>query len=80
MKVFFIGAGPGDVELITLKGDRCLRACHYVMYAGSLVNPEFIKGVPDTTKVYDTAKLNLDEQVSIYKEAKNSNKDVARLP
>ena len=79
MKVFFIGAGPGDVELITLKGDRCLRACHYVMYAGSLVNPEFINGVPDTTKVYDTAKLNLDEQVSIYKEAKNSNQDVARL-
>ena len=79
MKVYFIGAGPGDLELITLKGDRFLRACNYVMYAGSLVNPEFINQMPNTTKIYDTAKLNLEEQVSIYKEAKKSNQDVARL-
>ena len=79
MKVYFIGAGPGDLELITLKGDRFLRACNYVMYAGSLVNPEFINRMPNTTKIYDTAKLNLEEQVSIYKEAKKSNQDVARL-
>lgn len=79
MKVYFIGAGPGDVDLITIKGDRCLRSCQYVMYAGSLVNSGFTINLPKFVKVYDTSKINLEEQVSIYKEAKLAGKDVARL-
>ena len=79
MKVYFIGAGPGDIELITIKGSRRLQSCPYVMYAGSLVNEEFVEGLSETTKVYDTSKLNLEEQVAIYKEAKDLDKDVARL-
>ncbi|MBT5471560.1 MAG: precorrin-4 C(11)-methyltransferase [Nitrospina sp.] len=79
MKVYFIGAGPGDVDLITVKGDKCLRSCNYVMYAGSLVNSEFTKNLPNSVKVYDTSKLDLEEQISIYQEAKGAGQDVARL-
>ena len=42
--VYFIGAGPGDPDLITLKGKRLLDAADVVIYAGSLVNPELLKG------------------------------------
>ena len=41
--VYFIGAGPGDPELITLKGYRLLQEADTVIYAGSLVNPELLK-------------------------------------
>jgi precorrin-4/cobalt-precorrin-4 C11-methyltransferase len=79
LKVYFIGAGPGDVELMTIKGNRRLNACSYVMHAGSLINPEILSPLPETTRIYDTSKLNLEEQVAIYKEAKDGDKDVARL-
>jgi precorrin-4/cobalt-precorrin-4 C11-methyltransferase len=79
LKVYFIGAGPGDVELMTIKGNRQLHACSYVMHAGSLINPEILSTLPDATKIYDTSILNLEEQVAIYREAKGANQDVARL-
>jgi precorrin-4/cobalt-precorrin-4 C11-methyltransferase len=79
LKVYFIGAGPGDVELMTIKGHKRLHACSYVMHAGSLINPEIIEALPESAKIYDTSKLNLEEQVAIYKEAKETNQDVARL-
>jgi precorrin-4/cobalt-precorrin-4 C11-methyltransferase len=79
LKVYFIGAGPGDVELMTIKGHKRLHACSYVMHAGSLINPEIIEALPESAKIYDTSKLNLEEQVAIYKEAEEKNQDVARL-
>ena len=79
MKVYFIGAGPGDVELMTIKGHKRLHACSYVMHAGSLINPEIIEALPESAKIHDTSKLNLEEQVAIYKEAEEANQDVARL-
>ena len=79
MKVYFIGAGPGDIELMTIKGDRRLHACSYVMHAGSLINPEILAPLPVSTQIYDTSKLNLEEQITIYNEAKGVDQDVARL-
>ncbi len=79
MKVYFIGAGPGDVELMTVKGNRRLHACSYVMYAGSLINPEILSSLPEATRICDTSKLNLEEQVAIYKEARDADRNVARL-
>jgi precorrin-4/cobalt-precorrin-4 C11-methyltransferase len=79
LKVYFIGAGPGDVELMTIKGHKRLHACSYVMHAGSLINPEIIEALPESAKIHDTSKLNLEEQVAIYKEAEEANQDVARL-
>lgn len=79
MKVYFIGAGPGDVELMTIKGNRRLHSCPTVMYAGSLINPQILSDLPESTRIHDTSKLNLEEQVAIYRDAKDLNQDVARL-
>lgn len=46
MTVYFIGAGPGDPELITVKGQRLIRQCPVIIYAGSLVPPPCSKGIP----------------------------------
>ena len=79
MRVYFIGAGPGDVELITIKGHRRLHSCPFVLYAGSLINKELLSGLPGTARIIDTSSLNLDEQMAFYQEAKDKNVDVARL-
>jgi precorrin-4/cobalt-precorrin-4 C11-methyltransferase len=79
MKVYFIGAGPGDPELITVKGKRIIESSGYCIYAGSLVNKEILKYCHENTKIYDSASMNLDEIISIMEEAKEINVDVARV-
>ncbi|TCK62585.1 precorrin-4 C(11)-methyltransferase [Seleniivibrio woodruffii] len=79
MKVYFIGAGPGDAELITVKGARLIGECPVVIYAGSLVNPDILKYASNDAEIYDSAPLNLDEIVEIIKKAHKENKNVARV-
>lgn len=49
MKLYFVGAGPGDVDLITVKGKRLLAEADLVVYAGSLVNPALLEGLKAET-------------------------------
>ncbi len=79
MKVYFIGAGPGDPELITVKGKKTIEMSGYCIYAGSLVNPDILKYCSKDTKIYDSASMTLDEIINIIEEAKEDNKDVARV-
>jgi precorrin-4/cobalt-precorrin-4 C11-methyltransferase len=79
MKVYFIGAGPGDPELITVKGKKAIEMSGYCIYAGSLVNPDILKYCGKDTVVYDSASMTLDEIINIIEEAKKDNKDVARV-
>lgn len=79
MKVYFIGAGPGDPELITVKGKRIIESSGYCIYTGSLVNKEMLKYCSKNTKIYDSASMNLDEIISIMEEARKTNADVARV-
>ena len=79
MKVYFIGAGPGDPELITVKGKKIIEMSGYCIYAGSLVNPDILKYCSKDTRIYDSASMTLDEIISIIEEAKEDNKDVARI-
>lgn len=79
MKVYFIGAGPGDPELITIKGKRTIEMSGYCIYAGSLVNPDILKFCSKDTKIYDSASMTLEEIINIIEEAKEDNKDVARV-
>ncbi len=79
MKVYFIGAGPGDPELITVKGKRLIESSGYCIYAGSLVNKEILKYCSDNTKIYDSASMALDEIIKVMEEAKERNIDVARV-
>ncbi|MEE9200610.1 MAG: precorrin-4 C(11)-methyltransferase [Candidatus Brocadiales bacterium] len=80
MKVYFIGAGPGDPELLTIKGKKILEKAGYCLYAGSLVNKDILsKYTRPGTKRYDTHGMALEEQLKIVKEAQESGEDVARL-
>ena len=80
MKVFFIGAGPGDPELITVKALKRINQCPIILYAGSLVPREILADVEDTAElILDTASMNLDEIIEIMVKAKSENKNVARV-
>ncbi len=70
MKVYFIGAGPGDPELITVKGKRIIKTSGYCIYAGSLVNPDILKYCGKETRVCDSASMTLDEIINIIEEDK----------
>ena len=59
MTVFFIGAGPGDPELLTLKAARIIGACPVCLYAGSLVPEEVVACAPKDARVLDTAPMTL---------------------
>lgn len=78
MTVYFIGAGPGDPELITIKGRRLLSRCPVVVYAGSLVPREMLEWAPDAEHI-DSARLDLDAIIAIMERAAAEGRDVARL-
>ena len=78
MTVYFIGAGPGDPELITVKGQRLIRACPVILYAGSLV-PEAVLSGHSAQSVVNTADLHLDEIVALLEAAHAKGQDVARV-
>lgn len=75
--VYFVGAGPGDPELITLKGRRLLDEADVVIYAGSLVNPELLKGIK--AEVFNSAKMNLEEIIDVMAGAIKKGKTIVRL-
>ena len=71
MKVFFIGAGPGAQDLITVRGAEILKRVSFVMYAGSLVPPEVLRYCKPNAEIIDTAKLDLDQQEACYRRAQS---------
>lgn len=75
--VYFIGAGPGDPELITVKGQRFLREADVVIYTGSLVPKALITGL--TAEIHNSAGLNLDEVFAITLKSWQQGKRVVRL-
>ncbi|MCB1331251.1 MAG: precorrin-4 C(11)-methyltransferase, partial [Maritimibacter sp.] len=77
MKVYFIGAGPGDPELLTLKAQRLIAACPVCLYAGSLVPPEVVAGAPEGARVLDTAPMTLDATHAEILAARDRGEDVA---
>ena len=77
IKVYFVGAGPGDPELITIKGRKLLDHADVVIYAGSLVNPELLNGIE--AEILDSSKMTLDEIMEIIKDSAQSGKKVVRL-
>ncbi len=76
--VKIVGAGPGDPDLITVKGKIALEEADIIIYAGSLVNPALLENAPKA-KVYDSAGLNLDEVIEIIKEGYGEGKKIVRL-
>lgn len=77
--VYFVGAGPGDVELITVKGQRLLREADLVVYAGSLVNPDHLKICKESAVTLDSASMTLEEVIEAITKAVNRGGLVVRL-
>jgi precorrin-4/cobalt-precorrin-4 C11-methyltransferase len=79
MTVHFIGAGPGDPELLTIRGRRMVEACPVCLYAGSLVPPAVAALAPAGARTIDTSSMTLDEIIAEMKKAADEGLDVARL-
>ncbi|RQW64555.1 cobalt-precorrin-4 methyltransferase [Vibrio viridaestus] len=77
--VYFVGAGPGDPELLTLKGHRYLSQADIVIYAGSLVNPELLHYCKEEAVCIDSAPLNLGQILEIMEQGIKGEKLVIRL-
>lgn len=78
-KVYFVGAGPGDPELISIKGKRIIDEADVIIYAGSLVNKEVLRDAKKGAFIYNSASMNLDEVIEVTKNAVFSGKMVARV-
>ncbi|MDI6800316.1 MAG: precorrin-4 C(11)-methyltransferase [Actinomycetota bacterium] len=79
MKVYFVGAGPGDPELLTRKADRLIKGAPICIYAGSLVSPAILNLMPSSTQRHDSARLTLKEVIDLIVEASKAGVDVIRL-
>ena len=79
MTVYFIGAGPGDPDLITVKGKALIETCQYCLYAWSLVPEAVVAAAPQDGHVVDTASMTLDDIMEMVQTAHDNSHDVARV-
>ena len=79
VQVYFVGAGPGDPDLITVKGRRLLEEADVVIYAGSLVNPAVLAVTPAGCEIHNSASMTLDEVIAVMKAGVEQGKKVVRL-
>lgn len=77
--VYFVGAGPGDKELITVKGMKILQKADCVIYAGSLINPELLDYVREGCALYDSAGMTLEEVMLVMLQNEARGLTTARL-
>lgn len=77
--VYFVGAGTGAVDLITVRGMRLLEQADVIIYAGSLVNPELLSCAKKDCEIHNSAKLTLEEVIQIISGAENEGKTIVRL-
>lgn len=77
--VYFVGAGTGAVDLITVRGMRLLEKADVIIYAGSLVNPDLLDYAKKDCQIHNSARLTLDEVIDIMKKASGEDKTIVRL-
>ena len=77
--VHFVGAGPGAPDLITLRGAELLRGADCVIYAGSLVNPALLGLCRDSARIYDSARMTLEQVLEAVEQAERSGQTTVRL-
>lgn len=78
-QVYIVGAGPGDPELITLKGKRLLGEADVVIYAGSLVHPALLSHAKQGARIYNSASMTLPEVIAVMEESAAKGETVVRL-
>lgn len=79
MKVYFIGAGPGAPDLMTLRGKRLVEEARVVIYSGSLVNPEILRWAAGTGEIHDSSAMSLGEVTEVYHRYADEEGIIARL-
>jgi len=77
--IYFVGAGPGAPDLITLRGAGLLKTADAIIYAGSLVNPMLINFAKDGCEIYNSAKMTLDEVIAVLLRVHRAGKMAVRL-
>lgn len=77
--VYFVGAGTGAKDLITVRGMRLLEQADVIIYAGSLVNPELLDYAKEGCEVHNSAHLTLEEVLEIMRRADEEQKVTVRL-
>jgi precorrin-4/cobalt-precorrin-4 C11-methyltransferase len=77
--VYFIGAGPGAADLITVRGQRLLSRCPVCLYAGSIMPDDLLALCPPDARIVDTGPLTLEQIVIEIADADSAGQDVARL-
>lgn len=77
--IYFVGAGSGAPDLITVRGVRLLSEADVIVYAGSLVNPALLEYKKDGCEVYNSAKMTLEEVIAVMAPAAKAGKTVVRL-
>ena len=77
--IYIVGAGAGDPELITVKGQRLLQTADVVIYAGSLVNPALLKLTKPGTEIHNSASMTLEQVLAVMEKAVAAEKMVVRL-
>ena len=77
--VHFVGAGPGAVDLITIRGQKYIEEADVIIYAGSLVNPELLSKARPDCQVYDSSRLSLEEVIDLMKDTEKSGEKIVRL-
>ena len=69
--VYFVGAGTGAADLITVRGMRLLQKADVIIYAGSLVNPELLDYARERCELYNSAKMTLEEVIHVIEKAES---------
>ena len=77
--VYFVGAGCGAKDLITVRGMRLLEEADVIIYAGSLVNPELLEYAKENAEIYNSALMTLEEIIEVIKTAEECGKTTVRL-
>ena len=77
--IYIVGAGPGAEDLITIRGVELLKKADTIIYAGSLVNPGLLKYSKENCSIHDSAKMTLEEVISVMEEDDGPNKIIVRL-
>ena len=77
--VYFIGAGPGDPDLLTIKGKKVIDRADVIIYAGSLVNKEILKDAKADAAIYNSAAMTLEEVLAVMQKAEADGLVTARV-
>lgn len=77
--IHFVGAGPGAVDLITVRGQQLIREADVIIYAGSLVNPDLLLEAKPDCSIYNSASMTLEEVIGVMVQAEQESKQTVRL-